>query len=368
MPTLAELVTPRSLSTLRDELLGRLQAAGLAVTDWTEGGTERTLVEVDAKALAELELVAADIAAGGLLDYATGAWLTLLADNKFSITREPATFAEHQVVLTDAANTGPHTVTAGTLWVATATGLRFVSITGGTLTLGGTLTIQVRAEESGAAYDVAPAAIAVLVTALPGVTVSNPAIGMTGSSLTSPGADEESDVALRARCRDRWAELGSGSTAGAYRNWALAASSDVSEAVAVDTGTDTGTVDLILAGPSGPVSGGVVSTVQAYVDARVPLTVAATVRSATGVDLTITATLYGNAPDETTATAAATTAVEALIRSLGIGGKVYVAAVISALMAAGVKNVVMSLPAADVTIADNEVAVLSSLNLTWSSI
>ncbi len=368
MPTLAELVTPRSLSTLRDELLGRLQDAGLAVTDWTEGGTERTLVEVDAKALAELEIVAADIAAGGLLDYAEGAWLTLLAANKFSITRDPSTFAEHEIVLSDDASTGPHTIEAGKLWVATASGLRIVSITRGTLALDGTLTIQVRAEEAGAAYDVAPAAIVVLVTSLPGVTVSNPAIGMTGSSILEAGADEESDEDLRARCRDQWAELGSGSTAGAYRNWALAAHEDVTEAVASDTGDDSGTVDLVIAGAAGPLGGSVVDAVQAYVDARVPLTVAAEVRSADGVNVTVTATLYGAADDETASTAAATAAIEALVRSLGVGGQLYKNAVIAALMVAGVKNVVLTLPAADVAIDDDEVAVLADLNLSWSSV
>lgn len=368
MPTLTELTTPRTLAELRDDLLGRLQSAGLAVTDWTEGGTERTLVEIDAKTLEQLDIVAADVAAGGLLDYATDDWLTLLAKNKFSVDRDLATFAEHQIVLSDDADTGPHTIGAGEVWVATATGLRFVTITGGTLTLGGTLTVQVRAEQAGADYNVAPAAIAVLVTSFAGVTVSNPAIGMTGSSILVAGADEETDEALRQRCRDRWAELGSGSTAGAYRNWALAASDEVTEAVAADTGDDTGTVDLIVRGPAGAVSGPVLAAVQAYVDERVPLTVACEVRSPSNVDVDVTATLYGDAADEVAATAAATEAIEALFNALKIGGTVYKSALIVALMAEGVVNVVMSDPAADVTVDPDEVAVLDDLSLTWSSI
>ena len=44
------------------------------------------------------------------------------------------------------------------------------------------------------------------------------------AEVAEQGADEESDAALRARCKARWGELGYGATEAAYRFWASTAS------------------------------------------------------------------------------------------------------------------------------------------------
>src|SRR5439155_20018490 len=129
------------------------------------------------------------------------------------------------VRLGDAGAQGPITVLPGTYWVANrARTRRFRNIEGGTLPLGGTLDLLFEAESAGAAWSVSNDDITeLLAPGGTGIEVSN-SPGANGTWITQQGADDEQDAALRQRCRDKWATLGSGSNEAAYRYWATSAS------------------------------------------------------------------------------------------------------------------------------------------------
>jgi uncharacterized phage protein gp47/JayE len=376
MTTLSELVAGQTYAQVRQQLFDELAAADppFPVTSWREGDVARTLTEIDAKALSELSLLVAAIAAGGFRTTAKGAWLKLLAREVYGIEFNAAQVTAGGVVLTDAGGAGPFTIAPGQLWFASITGLRFQSanVENVVLEQGGTLSIPVRAEGPGATYNVANGSITSMLTPLPGVTCSNPA-GGSGTWITSQGTDEESDAALSARCAARWPELGSGAPAPSYDLWARSeptkgAQVTRTNVVADAAGPNGGGVLVYLAGPSGPVAGDVVSAVQSYIAARAPLTVVPTGASVTGLAVTVTATLYGKAQHQTAATAAALTALQALVAATPVGGKLYRAAIFEALMGPeGIENVALAAPAGDTTLTAAQVATLTA-NLSWSSI
>jgi uncharacterized phage protein gp47/JayE len=376
MTTLAELTAGKTYEEMRQQLFDELAAADppFPVTSWREGDVARTLVEIDAKSLSELSLLVAAIAAGGFRTTAKGAWLKLLAREVYGIEFNAAQVTAGAVVLTDAGGAGPFTVAPGQLWFASASGLRFQSANTENLTLpqGGTLSVPVRAESPGAAYNVANGSITSMLTPLPGVTCANPA-GGGGTWITAQGVDEESDAALAARCAARWPELGSGSPAASYDLWARSEPTKGSQVTRTNivpdaAGPNGGGVLVYLAGPSGPVAGDVVAAVQAYIAARAPLCVVPSIASATGLVVTVTATLYGKAQHQTAATAAALLALQALIAATPVGGKLYRAAIFEALMGpAGIENVAISAPAGDTTLTAAQVATLTA-NLTWSNL
>ena len=116
LPTLTELLRPKTREGWRDYLLGQLGAAGFRVTSWPDGGTARGLVEAAAAGLADVQAGIVEVTKGGLLDLAEGGWLTLLAKSVFDVDRKPSTFTEGWVTLTAAAGAGPYTITAGSFW------------------------------------------------------------------------------------------------------------------------------------------------------------------------------------------------------------------------------------------------------------
>ncbi len=118
---------------------------------------------------------------------ATGAQLDNIAQIT-GVTREPATFARGTVMLTGTSGTP---IAAGKLITHDDTGDTYVTLT--TVTIGGgTVDVDVRAEESGA-KSVAASASWTITTPVTGWDSVSNAAGFT------PGADAESDESLRAR-------------------------------------------------------------------------------------------------------------------------------------------------------------------------
>jgi uncharacterized phage protein gp47/JayE len=341
----------------------------LPTDDWHEGGIERTLVEIDAKAVSELDVAVVGLAEGGSLDDAEDKWLQLLAAQRYGVEWQEATFAVHTVRLTDAASSGPHTIAVGQLWFTNAAGLRFTNTTGGTLDAGSTLDISVQAESPGSAYNVGLGTITNMLTPLPGVTATN-------TALTTSATDDETDAALRQRCRDSLAQRGPGAVAGAYRNWAQEADDEVTR-VSVDGGPTPGTVDVIIAGASGSLGSGVVDAVQAYIDERVPLTVEADVRSAAALEIALVGTVYVTAANLAAAEAEGVALIEELQRETDIGGSalgggasgVSRTEIIERLMRpTGVKNLALTSPAGDTALDTNEVPTFTTVGLSWEAL
>jgi uncharacterized phage protein gp47/JayE len=370
MPTLAELTTPTTYETERQALLDALAAKGFPVTSWRAGDVARSLLEIDAQALADFTALRASIAKGGLLHEATGAWLTLLASEVYALTRNAAVATKGTVVLTAAADAGPYTIAPGQLWFTSTGGPRYQSANSNNLTLakGGTLSLTVQAESPGAAYNVANGTITTLSTPLAGVTCNNPDPG-GGSWITTSGVDEESDASLVSRCEARWPESGFGSPSASYDLWARTADATITrtKVVADAAGPNGGGVTIYVAGAAGAVGGGAVTAAQTYIDPRAPLGSVPTVTNATNAAVTVTAILFGKSQYQTAATAAATTAIQALIAATPIGGTIYRAAIFEALMGPeGVENVTIAAPAGDTTLTAAQVATLT-LSLSWTN-
>lgn len=291
----------------------------LPTTAWQPGSTPLSLLASEADPLADLSQLIAKIAASGLLESATGDWLTLLAWNVYGLRRNQATPTLGFVRLTNSGSS-PQTIAVGQLWLSDAVGHRYTNTAGGTLAASGTLDLPVQAEQLGAAYNVAQATIIAMVTPLPGVSCSNPVDWLTRTGAV-PGTDEESDDLLRQRCRARWSALGVGATVATYRLWARTADPAVQQVAVIQDGIVPGQVDVYIAGAAGaPLSGGIVAEVDAYIRPRMPVCTALLVASATAHAITVTATVYVSTAKMAAAKAAIEAALTSYFNNAPIGG------------------------------------------------
>lgn len=361
---------------LGDSYRFSLAAPNFPVTAWQPGSVPRSLVAIDAEVLSDLYSLVAQVSAGGLLAYASGPWLDLLAWNVYALTRNAAVATRGTATLRDAGGAGPFTIAAGGMTIAATNGLRYTNVAGFTLPKSSTVDATWEAEAPGAAYNVGNGNITSIVAGnLPGVTVNNPDPG-SGSWITTQGNDAETDAALRSRCQARWASLGSGPTAAVFDLWARTASASVTRTVVVADPVVAGQVNVYLAGPSGAVTGGDVTAVDTYIQQRVGLTNSAIVASATNVPVTVTATVTYESTQTTTSAiqAGITTNLTALFAQAPIGTdgagteKLYLDEIREAIMAvAGVRNAApISSPSADVSLTTGQVPTLTLSFGSWT--
>lgn len=365
MTDLADLIQTTTQAEELADLLADAASEGFPTTSWQSGSVPRTLLEIDAQVNAGVRANVADIAKGGLLDLATGGWLTLLAQSQYDETRVPAVITRGTIVLTCASNAGPYTIGERSIWVSDSSGRRFTPIGSGTLATGGTLSLTYEAELAGSTYNVAANTITVMTTPLAGVTVNNP----SSSWITQTGADEEADADLRARCREKWAPLGTGSNEDAYAFWSKAADSEVrrvkvrahdNEGVSAD-----GHVTIVLAGETSTVSSGARDAVEAYIEARREICAQLHYIAASVNTIAVTATLYVRAANRAQAEIDIGANLVALAGEIESGGTVYRSAIIEALMTpAGMVNAAVAAPSGDTSLAWDEVAGFT-LSATW---
>ena len=372
MPSLADLLATKTRDQLVSEILSALSGARLPVTAWQEGGVARSLVKADATALADLHATVRLIGAAAFLDDAAGDWLTLLAASRFTVTRVAATYTTGRMLLTVASGAGPYTIGAAGLLVTNGSlRWRSTNTVGVAVTSAAPVSIEVRAESTGTAYNIgvaAPGALTVVSPALAGLTVTNP-VYASDTWITTSGADVESDASLRSRCRARWGTLGRGATDPAYEYIARTGhgvEAQVTRAQVVWGGGD-GTLTVYLAGPSGAVASPAVATVAAWVASNKPGTDNPTVISATAIPTVLLATATVAAASDSAANRAlATAALASYVASLDIGEDVDLGRLYHCFYsAAGVLDVDIVQPAADVSINNGEVASLST-SITWT--
>lgn len=331
MANLSDLVEPETKEALEEDMLALAEAEDLPTTAWGSSSVIRILFSVFATLLARAWYSIAQVANGVLLQYSTGAWLTLLARSAYGEERTAAVFTVGTFKLTDAGG-GPHVVAAGAVTVAVGD-LQYTNTTGGTIPLSGSLDLEFRATAAAAAYNVPNNSTVTLVTSLPTVTVTNPPVGVTGTWITTLGADVEGDEQLRTRCSAKWATLATGSPPAAYLYWALSVSG-VTRAKLDDGNPDGPGTNRVYIDNSGAVA-----TLQASLDAKVPSGTVSTATAASTTAVTIPGVVT---VDATLATVAEATAevVENLTDLAGeidIGGTVVKSEVIQRIMdAAGV--------------------------------
>ncbi len=155
---------------------------------------------------------------------ATGAWLRMHAAY-LGVPPKPATAAEGALQALS-----PQTVAidAGTPISVQDSAQRLIVAADTQVNEGAAAVVPVRAETPGAAGNVAPGSLLTM-PAHPDVTVSAPR-----NWITTPGADAESDDALRRRVDDRWASLGAGQPEAQYR-YAAESRPGIARAVVVRT-------------------------------------------------------------------------------------------------------------------------------------
>lgn len=371
----ADLRSPKTVAQNKQILLTQLSAQGFGAFSWETGSVPSGLVEIQASALTDFQVGEQIVAESGLNDFATGDALTQLADQLYNNQRFTGLYTLGQVTLTDVANAGPYTFSAeSTSYSVGPNGLRYNGFGGSkTLPKGGTVLVDVKSEDIGAAYSQIGIGTLTFFARgiIPGVSVTNTTTWLQGVG-AQQGTDAETDAQLRDRNRSKWASPGHGSPEKAYRYWAETADQQVKKVVVYSNFDifDPGRVDVIVAGTGGPVGAGVVATVQSYIAASqiggdlIPETARAVVSSALARNIVVVATLFVQAAFNTAAFQAQILSnLGAYFADLAIGGLVSKERIIEVLLypaglSAGIiTDATISSPVTDVQLAYNEVAV-----------
>lgn len=280
MTTLEELTTPLTREEIEEAIYSTLAASGVRTTSWKSGGVARTIITGTSIVLSAFSRLQALIAKGGFLELAEGDWLTLVARHVYGVERIEGTFASGFVTLTNTGG-GVYSGDAGDLVFScssgSAQGKTYRNTAPYSLPAFGTITIPIQAVEIGSGSTALPGQIDTLETVLLGVTVSN--------DLPVVGTDEETDSALRSRCRDKLGPLSPMGPRDAYASVARAAVNADGEPIGV-TRVRTipdgyGGLTVYVATAAGGVSASDVAIIQADVRRLAePNAVTATVASA----------------------------------------------------------------------------------------
>lgn len=355
MASIPDLIAAPDKTELQTKLFELLRLAGFPTPSWHRFSILRHAAENEPLLVEDLWTRATEIAKGGFTSLAVNTdgtqngWLDLIAANFYDDERKPAVATVGKLVLSDPDGVGPTTVSANAVTVSTTDKLlRFVATTGGTIPASGSLTVTVRAESTGAKYNVANEAIDTLVTSLPGIVASNPAQD-SGTWIDTQGADIESDGELATRLQAKWGTLGSCANDSSYRYHALSSDPEIRKCLAFSP--NPGEVRVVVAGSSGPASSTALANAVAAIEAMRPLAVGVTTVNATANPVSVTATLHiKSGADADAALAEALTNLSQYATDLDIGATVSREKIIAALASpAGVRDVTISAPVADVT-------------------
>lgn len=212
MLSLQSLTTPLTTDEAKAFIYETLATLGVSTTSWKPGAVVRTIIAIVAIIVAAFSRLTSSIARSGFLELSSGDWLTLVARHVYGVERQEATFADGEITLTNASG-GVYTLDPDDLVFSNpSTGKTYRNTEAFTLGALETVTIPIRAVESGAASTSPPNTITVLETPLNGVTCTNPTAVV--------GLDAESDAVLRARCLEK---LGALSPNGPWDAYAYAA-------------------------------------------------------------------------------------------------------------------------------------------------
>jgi uncharacterized phage protein gp47/JayE len=378
VPTFEQLMTPNTRDEFLSSELFVAQELGLPVTAWQPVSVAREILYINAQMLENQSVAITPIARGGLLDYAEGAWLTLLADQVYDVQRIESTFATGPIRLNNSLST-PHTFAAGDVRILNeSTGKTYTSTTGGTLTGLGNLTLSYAADEPGSASNITSGDVLSLVVDIPGVTAAYV------SALL--GQDEETDPQLRERCRESNAKASPNGPADAYNYFAKTATRPDGTAIGV-TRTNrvpsNGTVTVYVADADGSVTSPDVAYVQEFLNENcVPTGFTVVTVSAATLTVPFVATAI-LAPDASASTDELTTrvtdALNEYFSTVAVGGVksadstfqgLYLDTLITlarVAMGDNVLHVAISSPNSNVALLNNQVPTLGSVTITFST-
>ncbi len=341
MPTVAELALPRSKDELLEQNLNSMAAKGLGSRGWGAKHPPRVQAEVDAEVLSALYDMAVLVINGGFPDSAASAdpavqnpWLDLCLAGFFQELRNPPSPATIQLRLTSTQGNGPFQLAPGRIAVFGPTldePLYYRSIESSSVPandgVNGLLGVDVRfqAERDGAVYNVQPGTITQLKTPLPGLVVTSPAIGATGSIIITPGSDGESDQQYLARAKAKWGTLGRGWMVNTIVFLVLTNFPSVTRILVRDPGGLPAQVDIYIGDSDGGVPDATVQSVYDYLADKIRRPSGnkpPRVFSAVARVIAFTGTLYTDGTN-TAAIAEALERIASFQGTLSIGQKVY---------------------------------------------
>ena len=375
MFSLDDILTPDTRDEVLSTLLALSASLGAPTTSWQEGAPLLTLFTTDAQKSADLTLVAVEIAKGGFGELIpSDAWADLWAQSRFNVARVAATSATGLINATNTSASN-YTLAAGDLIVAhNVTGKTYRNQAPIVILAGvGLANIAIAADEPGTASNAAPGTITVLVSSLVGVGCTN--------ALSIIGTDKETTPALVARARLKLGSFSPNGPKDAYNYVAItpefSATSVPVTRTRVVLNTATGEISLYLATAAGAPSGPDVAIVQASIDQNVePWGVTATAVPATPLVVAITYQAWVQGTQLTMAQIATLieNALIAWFATLAIGGYVIppdagavypdVLEQVIGNATTGILRVAVTIPAATVVVASNEVAQLGAITST----
>lgn len=374
--SLASLIVEETKEVIYNTGIAIARTIGLPVDTWQAGDPSRSLYHVTAELLSSLEGTAAGYIRSGFLDYASGDWLKILADQVYGVTVPAATYASTTVTLTNGGG-GYYEIDAGDLtFKNSTTGKTYRNTTGGILASGPatTLDVDVTADEAGSDSSAAATEIDELVTQLLGVTCSN--------ATAATGTDEQDEAVTRAQCRAKLDTLSPNGPKGAYdfvaKDPDLAGTSACTRSRTYSD-SDTGDVTVYLAGPSGAVAEADRALIEdAILDWATPLCITPTVLSATNVtvDVTYALWIYKSVNlDATEIETAIETALEEMFADRPIGGDIIPPATTGKMYRSLIESTIrgvypqafrvsVTVPTGDTDIDNGEVAALGTVTAT----
>ncbi len=375
--SLASLILIETKAAIYAAALAVANAIGLPVTSWQVGDPTRTILNAHAEALAGREENVSGYISSGFLDYATGEWLKIHAEQQFGVTVPPASYATTDVVLTNPGGGFYPDIEARSLTLKNSTtGKTYTNTTGGTLASGPgtTLTITVEADEPGSDSSASAGEIDEMVTPLGATTCTN--------AIAAIGVDEQSEETTRQQCRARRGRATPNGPKDAYTDVAL--DPELTGTFGI-TGarsygdSDTGDVTVYLRGPAGAITEADRVLVEtAILENATPLCITPTVLSCTNVVVAVTyamwiykrSNLSGDEVEELVEDA-----LEQMFASRPIGGdiispdttgKLYATLIQSTIKGISPEafRVAVTLPAGDTALTNGQVAALGTIAAT----
>lgn len=382
MPTyeIDDLISKPTRAEILSDLLATAEELGFPVIAWQPFSRIRGILDMFAAAFAGYSAVSAEIAKSGFMTLVAAPegqpnsqWADIAAKLLYNIKRIPAGVATCTEQLTNATAATHGPFDPGELHFAhVLTGKTYHNKEVVLTVPPGVSSFTIEADELGSISNAAPGTITIFSTPLSGVEVTNISAAV--------GQDEESDKQLSKRGINKLSSLSPNGAGGIYSYVATSLETLSSRITRVKeiTDEDTGEINVIVANASGPVDPADVDLVDEAIQlVAVPKGTTADTNSATGLNVTVTATVYLSRSSTTTVSAYEIAAGKAMIgyfAQLPIGGeeivegdgKIFEDAIKGVLygITPEVVNVDLNAPLADVDVGPFEVAKLLSFNLT----
>ena len=248
---LDQVIPVPDLTELADQRIQELSDAGFTITNFHSGGVFHTLLMIVLRVQIELLELCRTVLNQMFVSHASGAWLDLKMSD-YSKTRKLAQKTQGVVTVSRIGMDGEAVkIPKGHIFKSirdiNGDELRFVALQETTLQKGASsVDVPVEAETEGARYNVPAAQITRTLTYLGDVTISNSA-----SWITREGSDTEDDESARERTLRSWSELALVPLRDTYINVCSAIAGVLYVTVKDQHPRGQGTVDIIITSEAG---------------------------------------------------------------------------------------------------------------------